>query len=112
MLRKANLNRVLSSELICVWHELHCDELHCDEPEYRETIFLQYRSQWEKHGIPGEQRHYALRWYIRSLLCKRDIPQYVLTVQNLEFRQNINSRLHLVDRTTLLPQERRPEWRP
>uniref|UniRef100_A0A915PFX9 Centriolar and ciliogenesis-associated protein HYLS1 C-terminal domain-containing protein n=4 Tax=Meloidogyne TaxID=189290 RepID=A0A915PFX9_9BILA len=55
--------------------------IQCPEPgrapfkHCQQLKLQQYRSEWEKQPPPGEQKRLALRWKIRELMLRRDIPQ-------------------------------------
>jgi hypothetical protein len=46
----------------------------------------QYREAWKKYPAPGEKRRASLRWKIRDIMTKRDIPHLRL-VPNVGFKE-------------------------
>uniref|UniRef100_A0A1I8BBA7 HYLS1_C domain-containing protein n=1 Tax=Meloidogyne hapla TaxID=6305 RepID=A0A1I8BBA7_MELHA len=59
----------------------------------------QYRSEWAKMPPPGEQKRMALRWRIRELMLRRDIPQLRLVEEERNNKEDKRQKVQ-------------PEWRP
>nr|CAD2197742.1 unnamed protein product [Meloidogyne enterolobii] len=79
--------------------------IQCPEPgrapfkHCQQLKLQQYRSEWEKQPPPGEQKRLALRWKIRELMLRRDIPQLRLVEE--ERNNNEGKRQKVL-----------PEWKP
>nr|CAD2141712.1 unnamed protein product [Meloidogyne enterolobii] len=79
--------------------------IQCPEPgrapfkHCQQLKLQQYRSEWEKQPPPGEQKRLALRWRIREIMLRRDIPQLCLVEE--ERNNNDGKRQKVL-----------PEWKP
>ncbi|KAF7636282.1 HYLS1_C domain-containing protein [Meloidogyne graminicola] len=49
----------------------------------------QYRTEWAKMPPPGEQKRMALRWRVRELMLRRDIPHLCLVKKNQDNQEII-----------------------
>uniref|UniRef100_A0A914MMM8 Centriolar and ciliogenesis-associated protein HYLS1 C-terminal domain-containing protein n=1 Tax=Meloidogyne incognita TaxID=6306 RepID=A0A914MMM8_MELIC len=79
--------------------------IQCPEPgrapfkHCQQLKLQQYRSEWVKQPPPGEQKRLALRWKIREVMLRRDIPQLCLVEEE---RNNNEGKKQKV----------LPEWKP
>uniref|UniRef100_A0A183C7I5 HYLS1_C domain-containing protein n=1 Tax=Globodera pallida TaxID=36090 RepID=A0A183C7I5_GLOPA len=59
----------------------------------------QYRREWGKNPPPGEQKRMALRWRIRELMMRRDIPQLRIITTDEYFDERVDQQKVTVDET-------------